>query len=365
MKELYVNVFYGTNEQTPSQYKVSAGTYQHAITLLIQSGLNSGVMYGLEGEIFDYQAPITVSEVNYIIPEHCHRHARLIKGDRSQIVSYSLGSTLQDLFNLVIAHDFGSSIGLALDLETLPPSTTQLKEIPLFAQAQPDTIVDVQVVDFDSAPNIKEPVSPLNPNLDTEIKKPVVHNKYNRGFHMYPNLDFDGDEEIPHRGHIKTYTGVDRYNIGPICDFSDPIDFFMLGRNMGLPIFRRDTNMPELELIDDTEKGISPTFQRHFARVLMRLAPIIEPLEIKKAFILHREATFERLNETQAIGRIWRDILPREKTEAELKLELKMQRKKDQYMHRQRARQYTHQMKQPKFQPRLSRQVHRQIQPRR
>lgn len=150
-----MNIFRGVEEQVPVRRKLQVETYQQAITSLIRSGFDTGSMYGLQGEILDYQGSITLTEVNYIIPVECKSSIRLVKGDQTQIVRYSPDNTLQDLCNLAIAYDFGTSIGLVLALEPLQSYSTKLAEIPFFSVITPAEIPHLEITDITIPRNIK------------------------------------------------------------------------------------------------------------------------------------------------------------------------------------------------------------------
>ena len=68
MPTVRVNVFEGTEPQVPTIYDVTADTYQDVVSALMNYGLFSGQIYGVNGEVVDYNAPITLPEVNYVIP---------------------------------------------------------------------------------------------------------------------------------------------------------------------------------------------------------------------------------------------------------------------------------------------------------
>jgi hypothetical protein len=146
MTELTVNVFHGISPQIPTQYKVTATSYQDAISQMIRKGLLSGQIYGLQGEILTYDQPITINEINYIVftnPDNTDHQVRLIDRSINKFVVYPFDATtqLQDLYNYLLANDFQpmSSINLQGDKTTL---ITGLNLPP----PGPDGIVEIVVV---------------------------------------------------------------------------------------------------------------------------------------------------------------------------------------------------------------------------
>ena len=104
MPEVAVNVFNGVGDQVPEVYKVEGTTYQDIVTALINSEVQSGQIYGLQGEVIDYNSPITLPEVNYIIPEGGTSFVN-ISGPRGfkYMVPFNLEGTFRDVYNQAVA----------------------------------------------------------------------------------------------------------------------------------------------------------------------------------------------------------------------------------------------------------------------
>lgn len=69
MPVIRVYVFQGVGEQVPQQYDVDATVYRDVIVELVKYGLRPGYMYGLNGETIIAKDPVTLTAVNYIIPD--------------------------------------------------------------------------------------------------------------------------------------------------------------------------------------------------------------------------------------------------------------------------------------------------------
>lgn len=103
MPNIIVRIYLGVKAQIPEDYEVNAATYQDVVTAIINSGKQSGSIYGVNGEIIDYNSPVTLAEVNYIIPNGgTSPTAVAFNGVRIQI-QYNVKGTFRDIYNLLVA----------------------------------------------------------------------------------------------------------------------------------------------------------------------------------------------------------------------------------------------------------------------
>lgn len=125
MPQVRVNVFTGGEAQIPQIFDVIAETYQDVVTSLINYGIESGQIYTVDGNFVDYSSPITLGEVNYIIPDGPIAHfPNLRKVDRiTYPVDYKVNGTVRDLYNKLVAKGLSKNLylvlsGQRLDLDT-------------------------------------------------------------------------------------------------------------------------------------------------------------------------------------------------------------------------------------------------------
>lgn len=128
MPQIVVNVFNGTGPQVPTTYQVDGDIYQDIVSILINSGLESGQIYGLQGESIDYNAPISLNEVNYIIPLGGFQ-GKLVGnivalGGRKIEINYNSKGIYRDIYNAFVAK--GVSLGSQILYKGKPVSLDSL-----------------------------------------------------------------------------------------------------------------------------------------------------------------------------------------------------------------------------------------------
>lgn len=105
MPKVIVNIFNGVGEQVPTQYEIEADVYQDIVSALIRGGIESGQIYGLNGEVINYEDLITMKEVNYIIPDNISKHqiGITLPGPKRIVFYYNIYGTFRDIYNELVA----------------------------------------------------------------------------------------------------------------------------------------------------------------------------------------------------------------------------------------------------------------------
>ena len=104
MPQVTVNVFTGVGDQVPDVYRVDGNTYQDIATALINLGLQSGRIYGINGEVVDYNSNIELPEVNYIIPEGEISYVNISSPRGFEyMVPFNVEGTFRDVYNQAVA----------------------------------------------------------------------------------------------------------------------------------------------------------------------------------------------------------------------------------------------------------------------
>jgi hypothetical protein len=138
MPTVRVNIFEGPHSQISRMSNVSAGTYQDVVSALINNGEFSGQIYSIQGEVIDYNAPITLPEINYIIPSGDAMgdlFVRTLLGRTYSVNNIKKNGTVRDIYNNVVAQGMtpNSKIiiaGAAVSLDD-PLSNLELNRLPV------------------------------------------------------------------------------------------------------------------------------------------------------------------------------------------------------------------------------------------
>jgi hypothetical protein len=104
MSDITVHIFHGIKEQIPETFRVNGDIYQDIVTTIMRLGNQSGSIYGTHGEIIDYNALVTLAEVNYIIPSGGIKQISLVDDQGGRyLINYNAGGTYRDVYNAAIA----------------------------------------------------------------------------------------------------------------------------------------------------------------------------------------------------------------------------------------------------------------------
>jgi hypothetical protein len=116
-----VHVYIGVDPQVPTDYTLNldpTATYQDLVTTFINMGGQSGQIYGINAEIINYDDPVTLPEVNYIISvgPYSTIYVRDLNGTLHRVV-YSENGILRDVYNQVQVLGLGRNVRLVLQEE--------------------------------------------------------------------------------------------------------------------------------------------------------------------------------------------------------------------------------------------------------
>jgi len=106
-RDVQVNVFRGFETQNPMIFDIKARYYQDIVTKLIHEGLPSGEIRTINGDEINYNEPIEVDEVNYILPTGRTKNINIYSenGDK-YVVNFNLKGKIRDIYNQAVALSF-------------------------------------------------------------------------------------------------------------------------------------------------------------------------------------------------------------------------------------------------------------------
>jgi hypothetical protein len=115
MPDITVHIFHGIKEQIPETFRVNGVIYQDIVTSIMNLGNQSGSIYGIHGETIDYNKPVTLAEVNYIIPDGGINQVPLTtENGRGYVIQYNVGGTFRDVYNAAIARGLPPNRGIVI-----------------------------------------------------------------------------------------------------------------------------------------------------------------------------------------------------------------------------------------------------------
>lgn len=102
-----VKVYIYLNDEVYEIRQLNVDTYQDIITILIGQGMQSGKIRVRQCEIINYNGPITLTAVNYIIPKGGTSNVTIRTTDGTTgTVIYNTNGTFRDIYNQMIARGY-------------------------------------------------------------------------------------------------------------------------------------------------------------------------------------------------------------------------------------------------------------------